>query len=56
MKNKVVVMSTTTEKVNVSEDNWRRLNAMKKPGDTFNDVVDRLLDEQGIELPESSDE
>ena len=29
----------------VSEETWRRLNARKKPGDTFEDVVQRLLEE-----------
>ena len=28
----------------VSDENWRRLNARKRPGDSFNDVLDRLLD------------
>lgn len=34
----------------VSEETWRRLNARKKPGDTFDDVVQRLLEEaDGVE-------
>lgn len=31
--------------VRVSEENWRRLNARKEPGDDFDDVVTRLLEE-----------
>jgi len=26
--------------------NWRRLNALKMPGDSFNTVIHRLLDEK----------
>jgi len=37
-------MTDEDPKVRISEDNWRRLNAMKRPGDTFDDVVNRLLD------------
>lgn len=32
--------------IKVSEENWKRLNAMKDPGDTFDDVVGRLLDQR----------
>lgn len=38
-------MADSKEAVKVSPENWRRLNRMKYPGDTFDDVVDRLLDE-----------
>lgn len=31
-------------KIRVSKDNWERLNARKQPGDSFDDVVERLLD------------
>jgi len=43
-------MSDANEAIRVSPENWRRLNAMKEPGDTFNDVVDRLFDETVEEL------
>lgn len=33
--------------IRVSTENWRRLNAQKAPGDTFDDVIGRLLDAQG---------
>jgi len=26
--------------------NWKRLNALKSPGDSFNSVISRLLDEK----------
>lgn len=29
--------------VKVSEETWRELNAMKFPGDTFEDVIARLV-------------
>lgn len=37
--------------VKISEDTWRRLNAQKAPGDTFDDVVQDLLDrhQDGVE-------
>ncbi|UDF60579.1 antitoxin VapB family protein [Halobacterium sp. BOL4-2] len=31
--------------VKVSEETWRELNAQKHPGDTFEDVIQRLLNE-----------
>lgn len=31
--------------VKVSEETWRKLNSRKEPGDTFDDVVQRLLEE-----------
>lgn len=33
--------------IRVSEENWQRLNSKKKPGDTFDDVIDRLISEPG---------
>jgi len=41
-----------TETVRVTPENWERLNRNKKPGDTFNDVIGRLLDEaEGADSP-----
>jgi len=38
-------MSDGTTTIQVSMDTWRRLNARKKgPNETFNDVLQRLLD------------
>jgi predicted CopG family antitoxin len=38
------VKNTTT--IKISRENWQRLNKMKeKPGEAFNDVVDRLLEQ-----------
>lgn len=42
-------MTTQTHPIKVSEENWRKLNALKMPGDTFDDVIDRLLDDEGDE-------
>lgn len=39
-------MTGSTEAIKVSSENWIRLNSLKEPGDTFNDVVNRLLDER----------
>jgi len=30
--------------VRVTEENWIRLNRLKRPGDSFNTVIERLLD------------
>lgn len=38
-------MSDEKTAVNVTERTWRRLNARKRPGESFDDVVDRLLEE-----------
>lgn len=35
-------MGMTT--VAVAEDNWERLNRLKRPGESFDDVIGRLLD------------
>ncbi|ELZ05322.1 antitoxin VapB family protein [Natrialba aegyptia] len=31
--------------IRVTEETWTRLNKEKRPGDSFNDVIERLLDE-----------
>jgi len=40
-------MSTTQyTTIKVSQENWRQLNSRKEePGEAFNDVLNRLLDE-----------
>lgn len=30
--------------VRISRDTWRRLNRRREPGDSFEDVIDRVLD------------
>lgn len=35
-------MGMTT--VAVAEENWERLNRLKRPGESFDDVIGRLLD------------
>lgn len=37
-------MAETTT-IEIKKETWRRLNSRKYPGDTFDDVVDRVLDE-----------
>jgi len=34
-----------TETIRVTPENWEQLNSLKEPGDTFNDVVSKLLEE-----------
>ena len=34
-----------THPVKVSKKTWRELNARKRPGDSFEDVIRRLLDD-----------
>jgi predicted CopG family antitoxin len=34
-----------THPVKVSEETWRALNSRKHPGDSFEDVISRLLDD-----------
>lgn len=36
---------TGSTQIRISDENWMLLNRMKRPGDDFNDVVSRLLDE-----------
>jgi len=43
-------MSGDGQTIKVSEENWRKLNKRKQPGDTFDDVVGRLVDEHEEEL------
>jgi predicted CopG family antitoxin len=31
--------------IRVKEDRWSELNSLKKPGESFDDVITRLLDE-----------
>ena len=37
------------QRVPVSRETWKQLNSKKEPGDTFDDVLERLLDESGTE-------
>ena len=57
-------MSEDITTIQVSEETWRRLNALKGPGDSFEDVVESLLDAhvesssdgRGSALPDDRDE
>jgi predicted CopG family antitoxin len=40
-----------TWQVKVDEDTWRRLNARKRPGDSFEDVIERMLDDVESDQP-----
>ena len=33
--------------IRVSEDTWTELNKRKRPGDSFDDVIKRLLEDSG---------
>lgn len=39
-------MSESTT-IQINKETWRRLNSQKDPGDSFDDVIERLLDECG---------
>lgn len=32
--------------IRVTDDTWQRLNSLKRPGDSFDAVIQRLLDER----------
>ena len=38
-------MPENSTKVRVSRENWHRLNRLKRPGDTFDDVIDKLVED-----------
>jgi|GEM_PF-3177637 len=35
--------------IRVTEETWSRLNRLKGPGDSFNDVIEALLDDEAEE-------
>jgi len=37
----------TTTTIEITVRNWKRLSGLKSPGDSFNSVINRLLDEKG---------
>jgi predicted CopG family antitoxin len=41
-------MADTTT-VEIKTETWRELNARKEPGDSFDDVIRRLLDDESRE-------
>ena len=46
-------MSQSEARVRVKEDTWRRLNARRRePGESYDDVLQRLLDEAADEKNE----
>lgn len=40
-----IIMPSDTTTVTVSHETWKRLQVRKEPGDSFDDVIGRLLDE-----------
>ena len=36
-----------TETIRVTPENWQRLNSMKRPGESFNDVITRPVGDHG---------
>lgn len=41
-------MSDTTT-IQITEETWRELNMRKNPGETFDDVIQRLLEDAGTD-------
>jgi len=39
----------TDHMMRVSKKTWKRLNQLKEPGDTFDDVINKLIDKQESE-------
>lgn len=37
---------TASETIRVTPENWQQLNGMKRPGDTFDDVITRLVESE----------
>jgi len=35
-----------SEQIRVDGDTWKNLNALKEPGDSFDDVITRLLEDK----------
>jgi len=40
--------------IRVTEETWRKLNRLKRPGDSFDDVLQRLLADEYEETAESN--
>jgi len=48
-------MSRDADKhIRVTEDTWIELNQQKRPGDSFDDVIQRLLEKETESRPESN--
>lgn len=44
-----------SQQIKVSDERWRTLNAMKYPGETFDDVVERLIENYDGEDEDTDD-
>ena len=40
-------MADETTTLQVTKETWKELNLRKEPGETFDDVIQRLLEESG---------
>lgn len=40
-----------TTALRISDENWIRLNRLKRPAESFDDVITRLLEDSDIEQP-----
>jgi len=52
----ISTMSNTMKEqmIRVSKETWKRLNGQKEPGDSFDDVINKLIDQQEKENDEST--
>ena len=39
----IVAIAAMTTTIEIRDDQWKKLNALKEPGESFKDVIDRLL-------------
>lgn len=46
-------MMSSETRVRVSEDTWMRINRARKPGESMNDALQRLLNDDGDETADN---
>lgn len=44
MKARPLTMSNATKRIPVTEERWKELHELKKPGQTFDEVVEELIE------------
>ncbi len=44
-----------TNHIRVTAETWRQLNRRKQPGDSFEDVIQRLLEDEGESAPQTEE-
>lgn len=47
-------MSDDTTNIRISRETWKRLNARKEPGDSFDEVIERLIEQADAEADEGN--